>query len=209
LVEWWHDETKAPSFTELFEYLLDEAEVWRRPLRSGDESDEEVEEEVEEAFAATPLEWRVIAPAPVMFTQADPYFNPLKRPRDEADDEDEDEKKQKTKDDQECEVCHRAPRAPQSRICAGCSLQFATQNKTPPGFVRNRARVLRPVCSICHEKPARKNGTKCESCCYKLSSRACGTCRVTGVKISKGLCPACIKRAPTTQSRQGEDTSKT
>lgn len=185
---WWHEEPTTPTFLDLFEYLLAHADVWQRPLRTEVAADDD--DDVSPMIMS--LEWRFVAPGPSMFTKADPFFNPDQRKR-KREEEEEDE------DEGSCETCHRAPRAPNKRSCAGCLLEFAKEGRTPPGFIRNRAQTLRPACRVCGEKPARKNGTKCESCVYMASTKACEACGATGVKIAKGYCPACVKRA-----RKGE-----
>jgi hypothetical protein len=200
---------ETPSFTALFEYLLANADVWHRPLKNREEADPD--------FTPTSLSWRLVAPAPAMFSAADPFFAtppPRKRKRAELEEEEDDIPRtpEGPEDEGKCETCHRAPKAPNRRICAGCRLRFEREGVTPPGFVRNRAKVLRPACSDCGEKPARKGGAKCEACCYKGSTTACTSCGVAGVKIAKGLCPACFKkarRAAKTGGRHEEDMEET
>ena len=184
LVTWWHKEAMPPTFVDLFEYLLDNADVWQRPLRTDEEEEEEEEEEAGDNAFIVGLEWRFFVPEPAKFSKADPFFNPAAHKEEEGN---------------TCETCHRAPKAPNKRSCAGCLLEFAKEGRTPPGYIRNRAQRLRPACRICGEKPARKNATKCESCVYMASTKACEACGATGVKIAKGYCPACVKRA-----RKGE-----
>jgi hypothetical protein len=206
LVQWWHSFAEAPSFNDLFEYLLVSADVWRRPLRDqGDSSDGEGR------FTPTSLEWRVIAPAPVMFTAADPFFNyseppspSRKRKRAELED-DVPRTPLKTIVDKGkgmCESCHRLPKPPNGRVCAACRLTFEAEGITPPGYVRNRSKMLRPACSECQAKPARKGSSKCEGCAYAASTTACVNCGTAGVKIAKGLCPACFKKAARVDTRK-------
>lgn len=225
LVLWWHsfDEEAPPAFKDLFEYLLVNADVWHRPLRTKGDAEEEEEEE-EPHFTPASLEWRVVAPGSAMFTAADPFFNyspPAAAPRRKrkraelADEEDEEADIPRTPPRHNkagsalCESCHRLPRPPKSLVCAACRLAFGSEGITPPGYVRNRSKMLRPACSECQAKPARKGASKCEGCAYAASTTACVSCAITGVKITKGLCPVCFKRASKAARASGEDTTRT
>jgi hypothetical protein len=94
-----------------------------------------------------------------------------------------------------CDVCR--TEAPQVgyTTCAKCRLTIRQVDMTPPGFLRNRSKVLRPACVVCGVKPARSNDTTCNACSYRTNTTACESCDVTGVKIQRGLCPSCYRKA--------------
>jgi hypothetical protein len=71
LVAWWHSFGVQPSYNDLFQYLLDNASVWR--VTDLDDK-EPADFDAVASFALAPMEWRAFVPNVDEFVVADPFW---------------------------------------------------------------------------------------------------------------------------------------